>query len=988
MMRNCLLILLFGCVLHVASLCAQVLEHRQGSYIMCFHPGADRSETEGRHADFNGTPTAFRIQKCLSDRMNIWAASFDHTSVHEGEFMEALAADPDVAIIQYNHFLSKRSQVPNDPLLADQWFWINLGQAGTADADIDADDAWSITTGGTTRVGDTIVVASLDVGVNYQHPDLVSNIWMNRHEIPGNGIDDDANGYQDDVRGWNVLLENDNIEPEIFGGGVMESHGTEILGVIGAVGNNGIGVSGINWHVQMMNVYFNSDLNEADMIGAYGYVLDQRMIYNETNGEQGAFVVATNLSYGDEDITPTDAPIWCAVYDSLGAVGIVSCVATSNSNIDIDTVKDVPTSCASEYMISVTATDASDQRVFAAYGQNDVDLAAPGEGLLTTDIEGYSRVRGTSYSSPMVAGAIALLYASPCPDLAALAATDPSAAALQARDLILQNVDKLAGLAAEVRTGGRLNVFNSLKGALSACQTCVPAFSIEANAAIDSAVITWAQADSVTRTALSYRLSGDTLWQQVDSVQSPLTLTGLQPCSSYDFALLTFCQDSTSSASDTLAFDVAGCCANVSTLDVLVLDDTSARVLWQAAMLTEGYLIRYSSTDSIVWDSVFISTVGAGLTGLTACTDYVLQIQTLCDTGATAFGDTVLFTTLGCNTCQDLDYCPVNAEGMDQEWIDSFAMHTIANASGNDGGYGDYTDQCTELEQGMSYAVSFTPGFVGDSLLEPVGYYAWIDYDQDGTFDSGAELVFQSDSASTASSYTGRIEVPEDAMLGSTRLRVLMMASPPDSVPGCNLTVAFGEVEDYCLNIVIDSLLCPVPEDLDTINFAGTSTEVTWGRVDSAVAYVIRHRKVGDGDWEEMVDTSNKIALMELDECSEYEVQVQAVCHFDTSSFTESLIVKTFCSTGIEELLAVSEFTAYPNPFVDWLAASITVERRIDGLLRVYDLGGRLVSTQDVGLPPGRNQLSVQGASKLRPGMYLVSLDTPDGSILRKVLKH
>ncbi|NND33548.1 MAG: S8 family serine peptidase, partial [Saprospiraceae bacterium] len=307
---------------------AQRLNYKQGELILCFHPQAHQSSVIKKYATFQSKPTALKLGRCLSDQMNIWKATFDYLTIDDNLFMQALLEDPQIVVAQRNHFLKRRSIEPNDPLFSDQWQWINMGERGIADADVDAEEAWSLATGGVTRLGDTIVVAVIDVGVDYMHEDLADNIWVNHAEIPGNRIDDDENGYVDDVRGWNVLLENDDITPELFAGGVPQTHGTEILGMVGAVGNNGIGLVGINWNVKLMNVFFNTDLNEADMIAAYGYILAQRQIYNETNGEKGAFVVASNLSYGDEDLSPEDSPIWCAVYDSLGQQGIISCTAT------------------------------------------------------------------------------------------------------------------------------------------------------------------------------------------------------------------------------------------------------------------------------------------------------------------------------------------------------------------------------------------------------------------------------------------------------------------------------------------------------------------------------------------------------------------------------------------------------------------------------------------------------------------------------------
>jgi subtilisin family serine protease len=145
----------------------------------------------------------------------------------------------------------------------------------------------AITTGGLTVQGDTIVVAVIDCGADITHEDL--NFWKNYLEIPGNGIDDDTNGYVDDFDGWNAQSQT----------GVITScsHGTHVSGIIGAIGNNTTGVVGVNWNVKIMPVQ-PSSTNEALVVAAYTYVYNMRRLYNQTNGAKGAFIVATNSSFG------------------------------------------------------------------------------------------------------------------------------------------------------------------------------------------------------------------------------------------------------------------------------------------------------------------------------------------------------------------------------------------------------------------------------------------------------------------------------------------------------------------------------------------------------------------------------------------------------------------------------------------------------------------------------------------------------------------
>ncbi|MBK9488316.1 MAG: S8 family serine peptidase [Haliscomenobacter sp.] len=282
--------------------------------------------------------------------MQIWKLRFDPQTQDENELLARILRDPAVVAAQFNHYIELRSVTPNDPEFGKQWHWYNTGQdGGVAGIDLGMRQAWDITTGGLTPNGDTIVVCVIDDGIDTTHRDLKANLWVNRAEIPNNNRDDDENGYIDDYRGWNVQLKNDNISADA-------SHGTEVAGMIGAVGNNNLGITGVNWKIKIMGVMggYNS-AKEADIIQAYNYPFIQRKLYNQSGGKKGAFVVATNASWGIPRTTPADYMIWCNFFDSLGHQGIINVNATSNSNIDIDVTGDMPGGCGSPFIIVSTS---------------------------------------------------------------------------------------------------------------------------------------------------------------------------------------------------------------------------------------------------------------------------------------------------------------------------------------------------------------------------------------------------------------------------------------------------------------------------------------------------------------------------------------------------------------------------------------------------------------------------------------------------------
>ncbi len=444
----------FLACLFILTSSAQEKAYLPGELIVQVAKGQSIEQVVNRYQAMKDDPTELKVLKELSDDAGIYLLSFNEGAVNDRHLLDILRKDSDLLAAQFNHVIEMRA-TPNDPGYGNQWFHNN----------IDSELAWDITTGGTTANGDPIVVAVIE-DANYPHNDLIDNHWVNAGEIPDNGIDDDGNGYVDDYDGWNPGGNNDNV---CCGG-----HGTAVNGMIGGVGNNGIGGAGVNWDVEIMNIQIGS-LNEASVISSYEYAYDMRNLYNNTNGAQGAFVVATNASWGIDGANPANYPVWCNYYDTLGTVGILNCGATANNNVNIDAVGDMPTGCSSEYMVAVTATNVNDVRTFSGYGATTIDLGAPGESVnLPSGGSGYSNTSGTSFASPCVAGAIALMYSAPCPELAALALTDPQQAADMVRGYIFDGVDPIGNLAGETVTGGRLNLRNSLDLALLNCGPLPP----------------------------------------------------------------------------------------------------------------------------------------------------------------------------------------------------------------------------------------------------------------------------------------------------------------------------------------------------------------------------------------------------------------------------------------------------------------------------------------------------------------------------------
>jgi hypothetical protein len=255
---------------------------------------------------------------------------------------QQLRLHPAFVFAQTLNKVVNRGVFPNDPQFVKQKHLTRMY----------APEIWPFLNSGLDRKGDTLVIAIVDSGMDTLHVDLDANRWYNRSEVPDNGLDDDMNGYADDYYGWNGGDSNNRTYTSIS----LDGHGQAIAGIVGAVGNNGEGVAGINWNIKVMPVLCYAEKGLSSDIGVVRsliYVLRMKQLYLSSGGTKGANIVALNTSIGIDNAFPQDAPLWCALYDSLGKVGIVSSIATSNNDVNVDVKGDIPSLCPSKYTVVV-----------------------------------------------------------------------------------------------------------------------------------------------------------------------------------------------------------------------------------------------------------------------------------------------------------------------------------------------------------------------------------------------------------------------------------------------------------------------------------------------------------------------------------------------------------------------------------------------------------------------------------------------------------
>lgn len=368
---------------------------------------------------------------------------FSFQSIESTESLEAviaqLQADPNIEYVEPNFTYHADDVVPNDPEFNLLWGLKNNGQdlngkpGGTSGIDINALKAWELTTG-----DEDIVVGIIDTGIDYTHSDLQPNIWVNEKEIPDNGIDDDDNGVVDDVYGYNAVEDSGDPMDD-------NSHGSHCAGTIGAAGDNGLGIVGVNWKVKLMGLKFLSGdgsgtLNNA--IESINYALEMQ--------KRGVNIRVLSNSWGGGDYSR-------ALHDAIkeaNDAGILFVAASGNSSTDTDRYPHFPSSYESDNVVAVAAMNNREELAgFSNYGAKTVDLAAPGVDVYSTvPGEDYAFYSGTSMATPHVSGVAALVLS-----------REPKLTPKQLAERLIKTSKPVAAFKGKMVSGGRIDVFTALK---------------------------------------------------------------------------------------------------------------------------------------------------------------------------------------------------------------------------------------------------------------------------------------------------------------------------------------------------------------------------------------------------------------------------------------------------------------------------------------------------------------------------------------------
>ena len=420
---------------------AKALErpHSQRRVIVGFEPGTSRVKQRRGVSATAGVASVAQVSPIATDTVVVQLEPGQSVA----DAMKDISSQPGVAYVEPDYRV-RAADTSNDPSYTSGGLWGMYGD-GTSPSNpygSAAGEAWQ-----QGYVGDTnVYVGIVDEGVMTTHPDLAANIWTNPWE-PVNGIDDDRNGYVDDVNGWDFIDET----PSVYDG-PNDDHGTHVAGTIGARGGNGIGVAGVNWKVTLISAKFLGDDfgYTSDAIEALDYITRLKTLH-------GLNIVATNNSWSGGGYSQglLDA------IDRAGDAGILFVAAAGNDGSDIDARGSLPVYPAAyrcndggsrgwDCIISVANIQANGSlNATSNRGATSVDLGAPGTAIESTvpPGDGYAKYSGTSMATPHVTGAVALC-----------ASIDPSRSAKQIRDRIMSSAMPTGSLARVTVTGGRLDI--------------------------------------------------------------------------------------------------------------------------------------------------------------------------------------------------------------------------------------------------------------------------------------------------------------------------------------------------------------------------------------------------------------------------------------------------------------------------------------------------------------------------------------------------
>lgn len=905
----------------------------------------------------------FEIKNVSSKPLNVKRLIFKSEGKNMKELIDFLSKQNYVKNVQYNHRITSRA-LPNDPKFSKQWHLQNTGQSGgLAGSDISAPNAWDITTGGNTPSGDTIVIAIVDDGLDINHEDIKQNLWTNYGEKQ-NGIDDDGNGVIDDIHGYNAESNSGNIP--------KGSHGTSVAGLIGADGNNGIGTTGVSWKVKLMPVFNGS--TEADIISAYAYVIMMRKTYDQSNGLKGAYVVATNSSFGTDYAKSEDHPIWCSMYDSLGQAGILSFVATANLSIDVDNLGDMPSTCPSNYLIAVTNIDKYDQVAYAGTGHKSIDVGSYGEQTYTiSPNNSYTSFSGTSAATPVATGLAGLMY-SYSSELNNVAKTNKEVSVLMAKDAVLEGTRKINSLKSITQSEGVINAYNTLKTLDKYSNDCKTPWDITLDSLLMNKAVLNCEGNSGGKFNIMINNGAGNI---LKSENNTIVIPNLNSCSEYQIKIRRICNDTVSQWSYPIEFKTDGCCTSPIIKDYSISND-SILINWNQITAAKSYVLNYKSWAQPVWKEKIVNDNHANLEFPQDCGTVLVKISSLC---TDSLSEKYSYAEIGnnCTECNELEYCYPELDNS-YEWIEGIKIGNFSYQNGNNENVAGIFNKSGSIEliKGNTYSMNVQLGFSETVYNDYV--YLYIDLNHDGTF-SKDEVI--TNTSNTETSAVLNFNTPFSSYSGPTTMRIVLCSSQLTDPCELNYDNDYGEYEDYCVYI----------SDTNPCNISDFELQVT--AIDStSIAFKAKNFTNQNDNYLTLdvkednflnpsvyIQSNPELLISGLDKCTEYSAYISHYCNDYQYQNTNIIDAKTLCPNITYESM-INNYILSPNPFFE--DVFILNDDKSDYVIKVFDALGKMIFKQMMNA--NENKISLSSSIKMS-GIYFFNIESGGRNKTYKMVK-
>ena len=557
---------------------------------------------------------------------NTYEVRFD-PSKNAHALINSLKANPIIDYVEQVP-IERQCADPNDPKYTDGtlWFMSSIG----------APQAWNMANGSA-----NIVIAVVDDAVKTNHEDIASNLWVNTDEIANNGIDDDADGYIDNINGWDTADGDNNPNPPTSATASSFGHGTHCAGIAAGASNNNVGISAVSNNVRLMPIKTTRNSAADPSIIEYGWQGVQCAIAS------GADIIS--LSWG--------STTYIATYQNLinyaESQGVLVFAAAGNAGSSTPFYP-----AGYDLVVGVAATASGDLKAsYSNYG-SWVDISAPGSQIYSAvppNTNSYGYKSGTSMATPLAASCAALLLSS-----------SPTSTPQQIRNCLFSGADNINALNSSYSGqlgAGRINVYNALTclngGSNSTATTCGTPTNVSA-ASITStgATVSWGSVTGATSYSLKYRITGASTWTTTTTTTASKTLSGLTAGSSYEVQVSATCSSGSSSYTTSYTFSTtaaATSCGIPTGLATATITSTGVTLTWGTVSGSSNYGLRYRVVGTSTWTTTLTTATTRILSGLVANTTYEFQVKSICGTINGSYSSSVTATTLGGTSTQSID---------------------------------------------------------------------------------------------------------------------------------------------------------------------------------------------------------------------------------------------------------------------------------------------------------------------------------------------